>query len=129
MQACKIRGMSTTARRRPADHGWFTSSRSNNGNQCVEVRFDGDAVQIRDSKFRRDPMNAGLDEPIITVGTSLWTAFLHCLRTARPHPDLVAHTGPDGSTTLRHEAVLLRFTPEEWNAFVAGVRDDEFACV
>ncbi|MFD6453867.1 DUF397 domain-containing protein [Nocardia sp. NPDC056541] len=120
--------MSTTARRRPAEHGWFTSSRSNNGNQCVEVRFDGDAVQIRDSKFRRNPMNAGLVEPVITVDAPLWTAFLHCLLTARPHPDLVAHTSSDGSTTLRHEAVLLHFTPEEWNAFTAGVRDDEFAC-
>ncbi|MFD5175691.1 DUF397 domain-containing protein [Nocardia sp. NPDC058379] len=120
--------MSTTARRRPADHGWFTSSRSNNGNQCVEVRFDGDIVQIRDSKFRRDPYNAGLDEPIITVETALWTAFLHCLLSTRRHPDLVAQVAPDGSATLRHDDVLLRFTAGEWQAFVAGVRDDEFVC-
>ncbi len=129
MQACKIRGMSTTARRSPADHGWFTSSRSNNGNQCVEVRFDGDAVQIRDSKFRRNPMNLGMDEPIITVDAALWTAFLDCLRTTRRHPALVAHVSPDGSATLRHEDTLLHFTAPEWAAFVAGVRDNEFACV
>lgn len=120
--------MSTTARRRPAEHGWFTSSRSNNGNQCVEVRFDGDVVQIRDSKFRRNPMNVGLDEPIITVTTELWTEFLHCLLTTRRHPALVAHVCTDGSATLRHEDVFLHFTPTEWEAFVTGVRDDEFAC-
>ncbi|MFE1594638.1 DUF397 domain-containing protein [Nocardia sp. NPDC058705] len=119
--------MSTTARRSPAEHGWFTSSRSNNGNQCVEVRFDGDAVQIRDSKFRRNPMNVGLDEPIITVDTALWTAFLHSLLTTTRHPALVAHVSPDGSATLRHEDILLRFTAPEWTAFVAGVRDNEFA--
>ncbi|MGW4631362.1 DUF397 domain-containing protein [Nocardia sp. NPDC004415] len=120
--------MSTTARRRPAEHGWFTSSRSNNGNQCVEVRFDGDIVQIRDSKFRRNPRNLGSDEPIITVGAALWTAFLHCLLTGRRHPDLVAHVSLDGSATLRHDDVLLHFTAPEWEAFVAGVRDDEFVC-
>jgi len=128
MPACKILGMSTTARRRPADHGWFTSSRSNNGNQCVEVRFDGDIVQIRDSKFRRNPMNAGLDEPIITVETDLWTAFLHCLLSDRRHPTLLAQVAADGSATLRHHDVRLHFTAGEWAAFVAGVRDDEFVC-
>ncbi|MFF2085696.1 DUF397 domain-containing protein [Nocardia sp. NPDC058176] len=121
--------MSTTARRRPAEHGWFTSSRSNNGNQCVEVRFDGDVVQIRDSKFRRNPLNVGLDEPIITVPTELWTEFLHHLRTTRRHPTLVAHVSPDHSATLRHNATLLHFTAPEWEAFLAGVHDNEFACV
>ncbi len=74
-------------------------------------------------------MNTGMDEPIITVDTALWTAFLHCLVSSRRHPDLVAHTSPDGTTTLRHEDVLLHFTADEWKAFVAGARDDEFACV
>ncbi len=87
------------------------------------------AVQIRDSKFHRDSHNAGLDEPIITVAAPVWTAFLHRLLAGHPHPALVVHTSPDGSTTLRHEAVHLHFTAEEWNAFVAGVRDEEFACV
>lgn len=119
--------MSTTARRRPADHGWFTSSRSNNGNQCVEVRFDGDTVQIRDSKFRRNPLNVGLDEPIITVDTTLWTSFLDTLRTPRRHPTLVAHVSPDGSATLRHNETLLHFTAPEWEAFVAGANANEFA--
>ncbi|MFE3320231.1 DUF397 domain-containing protein [Nocardia sp. NPDC059195] len=121
--------MSTTARRRPAEHGWFTSSRSNNGNQCVEVRFDGNVVQVRDSKFRRNPMNTGAAEPIITVDAPVWTAFLHSLLTEHHHPDLIAHVSPDGSTTLCHEDVLLRFTAAEWQAFVAGARDNEFACV
>ncbi|MFD3596312.1 DUF397 domain-containing protein [Nocardia sp. NPDC058640] len=121
--------MSTTARRTPADHGWFTSSRSNNGNQCVEVRFVESTVQIRDSKFRRNPMNAGSEEPIITVDAALWTTFLRCLLSARRHPSLVAHTAPDGTTTLRHDNTLLHFTAEEWQAFTAGARANEFACV
>lgn len=74
-------------------------------------------------------MNAGLDEPIITVETDLWTAFLHCLLSTRRHPELVAQIAADGSATLRHDDVLLRFTAGEWAAFVAGVRDDEFVCV
>lgn len=48
---------------------WFKSSFSNGSQTCVEVRFDGDHVSVRDSK---DP--AG---PILTFTRSEWTAFLH----------------------------------------------------
>ncbi|MFD6463657.1 DUF397 domain-containing protein [Streptomyces roseolus] len=72
--------MATTASPGPAHTGWFTSSRSNNGNQCVEVRFDGDAVLIRDSKYRRDPANRLADEPILTVTPAEWSAFLAGVR-------------------------------------------------
>ncbi len=74
-------------------------------------------------------MNHGLDEPIITVPATVWTAFLDCLLARRPHPALTTEHAADGSTTLRHAATALHFTPAEWEAFVAGVRDDEFACV
>ncbi|MGN2635117.1 DUF397 domain-containing protein [Nocardia takedensis] len=118
--------MTTTATLRSVCPGWFTSSRSNNGNQCVEVRFVGDAVQIRDSKYRRDPANLPADEPIITVTTAEWTAFLTALAADAPTDRPTARPGVDGGTVLRHGDIALTYTPAEWLAFVAGVRDGEF---
>ncbi|MFE3191486.1 DUF397 domain-containing protein [Nocardia sp. NPDC059240] len=119
--------MQTTAKYQPESTGWFTSSRTNNGNQCVEVRFDGDAVLIRDSKYRRNPEHRLDDEPIITVAAAEWMSFLatvlgrQTLRTA-----LIAETGADGHTTLKHRKITLVYTPGEWRAFVDGARDGEF---
>lgn len=119
--------MPTTARYRPEATGWFTSSRTNNGNQCVEVRFDGDAVLIRDSKFRRDPAHRPGDEPVITVTAGEWTAFLDALigGTAQT-TGLIARPAADGSTTLSRGDLTLTYTPGEWDAFVAGARAGEF---
>ncbi|WP_280239157.1 DUF397 domain-containing protein [Nocardia abscessus] len=117
--------MAITAR--PVRTGWFTSTRSNNGNQCVEVRFEGDAVLIRDSKYRRNPADRPAEEPVITVTAAEWTAFLDALRTrGRSHGELRAHTTADGHTALRHGAITLTYTPEEWDAFVLGAHDGEF---
>ncbi|MEV2221435.1 MULTISPECIES: DUF397 domain-containing protein [Nocardia] len=118
--------MATTATLRSVFTDWFTSSRSNNGNQCVEVRFDGDAVLIRDSKYRRNPANRPAEEPIITVTASLWTSFINLLNSGRSHNELIAQTCADGSATLRHGDITLSYTPEEWDAFIAGARDGEF---
>ncbi|WP_249644498.1 DUF397 domain-containing protein [Nocardia sputi] len=120
--------MAITAR--PVRTGWFTSTRSNNGNQCVEVRFDGDAVLIRDSKYRRDPANRPAEEPVITVTAAEWTAFLDTLRTrGRSSGELRAHTAANGHTTLRHGGITLVYTPEEWDAFLLGAYDGEFDCI
>ncbi|WP_039803371.1 DUF397 domain-containing protein [Nocardia araoensis] len=117
--------MAITAR--PARTGWFTSTRSNNGNQCVEVRFDDDAVLIRDSKYRRDPANRPAEEPVITVTAAEWSAFLDAVRTrGRSNGELCAHPAADGHTALRHGGVTLVYTPEEWNAFLLGAHDGEF---
>ncbi len=126
MRACKILRMST-ARYRPETTGWFTSTRTNNGNQCVEVRFDGDAVLIRDSKFRRNPAHRPEDEPVITVTASEWMSFLDAV----PGPTgsagaLVAEVSGDGSARLRRGDTVLDFTRGEWDAFLAGARDGEF---
>ncbi|MFC9893277.1 DUF397 domain-containing protein [Nocardia sp. NPDC127579] len=118
--------MTTTASPFPARIGWFTSSRSNNGNQCVEVRFDGDAVRIRDSKYRRDPANPRADEPVITVTARVWTEFLTLLLRGRVHDELLARPTADGGATLRHHDICLTYTPDEWTAFLAGARDGEF---
>ncbi|MEV6138559.1 DUF397 domain-containing protein [Nocardia sp. NPDC051990] len=118
--------MATTATLRSVFSDWFTSSRSNNGNQCVEVRFDGDVVLIRDSKYRRNPANRPAEEPVITVTASLWTSFIHLLNSGRSHNELIADTSADGSATLRHGGITLSYTAEEWDAFAAGARDGEF---
>ncbi|MEV0294249.1 DUF397 domain-containing protein [Nocardia sp. NPDC050710] len=118
--------MATTASLRSVSTGWFTSTRSNNGNQCVEVRFAGDAVLIRDSKYRRNPANRTAEEPIITVTASEWTSFLTMLITGRSHDRLIARTAADGATTLTDGDITLTYTPEEWDAFLEGARDGEF---
>ncbi|MBF6328805.1 DUF397 domain-containing protein [Nocardia transvalensis] len=119
--------MPTTARYRPEVTGWFTSTRTNNGNQCVEVRFDGDAVLIRDSKFRRNPAHRPEDEPVITVTANEWMSFLAAvLDGAVASTPLTAYTSTDGSTILQHNDVMLTYTPAEWAAFLAGARDGEF---
>lgn len=126
MHECKILPMATTATLRSVFTDWFTSTRSNNGNQCVEVRFDGDAVLIRDSKYRRNPANRPAEEPVITVTASLWTSFINLLNSGRSHNELIAHTHADGSATVRHGDTTLTYTSEEWDAFLAGARDGEF---
>ncbi|MEU0542554.1 DUF397 domain-containing protein [Nocardia sp. NPDC005978] len=125
--------MDSTAKYLPESTGWFTSSRTNNGNQCVEVRFDGGAVFIRDSKFRRDPARCPADEPIITVSAAEWMRFLDGLRGASaPASDraaartLIARPAAGGHTALRHGDTGLVYTPGEWEAFLAGARDGEF---
>ncbi|MFI6042013.1 DUF397 domain-containing protein [Nocardia sp. NPDC051321] len=119
--------MATTVTPRSVSTDWFRSTRSNNGNQCVEVRFDGDAVLVRDSKYRRDPANHPADEPIITITAREWTAFLDALHTPGRTPGaLTAHTAADGHTVLRHGGTVLSYTPQEWDAFLLGARDGEF---
>ena len=56
-----------------AGTSWFTSSYSVNATDCVEVRFSGDAVLIRDSKNRAHG-------PTLAVTTTAWAAFLEGLR-------------------------------------------------
>jgi len=130
MRACKILAMPySQVRYRPEVTGWFTSTRTNNGNQCVEIRFDGARVLIRDSKFRRHPANRPADEPVITVTASEWTAFLDVVlggAAATAAAALTAVSLGDGRTTIRGGAVELTYTPGEWDAFIAGARDGEF---
>ncbi|WP_063008861.1 DUF397 domain-containing protein [Nocardia kruczakiae] len=118
--------MPTPARYRPEVTSWFTSTRTNNGNQCVEVRFDGDAVLIRDSKYRRDPANRPELEPIITVDAPAWMAFLRRVLHGDSEGDLRVRPASDGGTVLVHDTTELSFTPGEWRAFLAGARDGEF---
>ncbi|MFD7992222.1 DUF397 domain-containing protein [Streptomyces mexicanus] len=50
---------------------WFKSSYSSEeGGECVEVAFDGNAVHVRDSK------QTALGGPALKVGSAAWTALL-----------------------------------------------------
>ena len=118
--------MPTPARYRPEVTAWFTSTRTNNGNQCVEVRFDGAEVSIRDSKYRRNPANRPEREPVITVDASTWMQFLGAVAGRGTSPTLRTRPDRGGGTVLRHHRIELRFTAGEWGAFVAGARDGEF---
>lgn len=52
---------------------WFKSSRSANNANCVEVRFVGGTVDVRDSKDRGGPM--------LTFDGHAWAGFVAGLKT------------------------------------------------
>ncbi len=61
------------------DQGWFKSSRSSNNAACVEVRFVGDAVDVRDTKDRSGP--------VLAFNATAWSGFIAALKAG---PDLHA---------------------------------------
>ncbi|WP_431892452.1 DUF397 domain-containing protein [Micromonospora haikouensis] len=54
------------------DRGWFKSSRSSNNAACVEVRFVGGAVDVRDTKDRTGPT--------LAFDGGSWSSFLAGLK-------------------------------------------------
>jgi Domain of unknown function (DUF397) len=100
---------------------WRTSSRSSNGENCVEVAPAVDGVVIRHSKHPA----AGR----ITFPFSAWTAFVDEARDGHASTNGVASITKIGTDTLvksLHTAVELRFDAAEWSAFLAGAADGEF---
>ncbi|HEY4456894.1 MAG TPA: DUF397 domain-containing protein [Pseudonocardiaceae bacterium] len=49
---------------------WFKSSHSSSDGSCVEVKFDGGAVLVRDSKDKR------IGQPILAITAAEWRSFL-----------------------------------------------------
>jgi hypothetical protein len=110
---------------------WFKSSFSSPSQSCVEVRFDGAVVHIRDSKYRRDPSHDLTQEPIISVTVEQWDVLLDELvgRTQTgANRALSVEILADQTTCLRATELptTLRFTKTEWAMFLAGVRAGEF---
>lgn len=56
--------------KKPVKGEWYKSSRSNSGNQCVEVFHDDDVTLVRDTK---DSGNG----PILSFPAGDWTAFVN----------------------------------------------------
>ncbi|WP_024799654.1 DUF397 domain-containing protein [Nocardia sp. BMG51109] len=111
--------------------GWFKSTYSDHGNACVEVRFAGEEVLIRDSKYQGDQAQ----QPTIAVPACAWGQFLAIVAgetntTAAPGIPDILHDTQSGETTLQDTAGrTLTFTPAEWGAFTSGVRLGEFSPV
>lgn len=97
--------------------GWRTSTRSNNGTDCVEVDFTAAGVEMRDSK-------AHGTGPIINFSPTQWAAFLDDLSSGHGAVTVTHQNGTRVRSTT--SGVSLQFTPAEWAAFVAGVQDGEF---
>ena len=106
---------------------WFKSSFSDNGPQCVEVRFDQDTVLIRDSKYQGNPAV----QPIITITRSSWRAFLDTVagREAETWRGLPTITSDAEDNTILQalDGTTLTYTAGEWHAFKAGIGIGEFA--
>jgi hypothetical protein len=101
---------------------WRKSSYSGNGANCVEVAPAAVGVLLRDTKDK----GAG---PFIAFTSEQWTAFLAEVITEASSSNGAVEVIHTGDGTQVHEVasgVWLRFTPSEWAAFRAGVRDGEF---
>lgn len=115
----------------PHQQTWFKSSFSSNANACVEVRFDGAHVSIRDSKFRRNLTHIIAREPIIQITRDEWATLLNELTgSAAPGANgaVLIESNTDATTTLRTAdgKTALTFTETEWQSYLAGVHAGEF---
>lgn len=113
--------------------GWFKSSRSSETQSCVEVKFDGDLVLIRDSKQNSTYVDTPDEQPRIAFPTVQWLAFLDLVLSAQPgrvetltvdlhqdgRADVTGHSR-NGSVVKHH------YTTKEWDAFMKAVADSEF---
>ncbi|MEV0702243.1 DUF397 domain-containing protein [Saccharopolyspora sp. NPDC050389] len=100
---------------------WRTSTRSSNGEKCVEVAPTADGVAIRHSKHP----TAGT----ITFSVIEWTTFVRETCSSLSSNNGVAIVTKIGTDTLvksLRTATELRFNEAEWTAFVAGAGAGEF---
>ncbi|WP_424184045.1 DUF397 domain-containing protein [Actinokineospora sp. G85] len=106
----------------PVDHlAWRTSTRSSNGESCVEVAPTADGAIIRHSKHP--------DAGTIAFPLADWTAFLHDTLDGSANTNGVATITKIGTNTVvtsHTTGVALRYDADEWSAFLAGANDGEF---
>ncbi|WP_405160789.1 DUF397 domain-containing protein [Nocardia sp. NBC_01499] len=109
---------------------WFKSSFSKEAANCVEIRFAGDSVLMRDSKYLRNPSNDPAYQPIIAIDATGWGAFLSVangLDAAKAQPGLPTIELDVFGVTVASKGTRLRFTLREWESFLEGTRAGEFA--
>lgn len=93
----------------------------------VTVRFDGDVVSLRDSKYAADPAV----QPFITIPRGDWRFFLEAVVLGtEPDPwrglPVITHD-PDTLITITSPAgTQLTYFPEEWRAFRLAVGADQY---
>ncbi|WP_036570061.1 DUF397 domain-containing protein [Nocardia sp. BMG51109] len=120
---------------------WFKSTRSTGTKDCVEVKFAGVTVFMRDSKYLRNPANNPHAQPVIEIAADRWTLVLDLslsktsgavvlseAASDRPRDVLTITVQADGAAMVRSsgQSVELIFTPDEWDAFTKGVADGQF---
>jgi hypothetical protein len=114
--------------------GWVKAARSSGNSCCVELLFLNEYVLVRDSKHRRNHACAPTEEPIISVSRVIWEAFLADLERDDQvwmNEVLSVAVDGDGSRILScsDSLVSLRYTRKEWDAFLDGVANREFAAL
>ncbi|MGW0050119.1 DUF397 domain-containing protein [Nocardia cyriacigeorgica] len=111
--------------------GWRKSSRSGDGGggNCVEVKFDGDVVLIRDSKYLRNPANDPAEQPVITLSADKWETFIGAVagKSTRSRQAFPRIEQTSRGVHLHSGNTTLTFTHQEWAAFTAGIHGGEFA--
>jgi hypothetical protein len=111
---------------------WQKSTRSNGsgGNNCVEVRGEGDQVLVRDTKL-------GEGSPVISMNKQDWLDFTSEIKRGITCPIggtvQVWMSGPSWEIVdmahvvdITDSNLRLSFTRAEWDAFIGGVQDGEF---
>ena len=100
---------------------WRTSTRSSNGENCVEVSPTEDGVVVRHSKHP--------DAGTIAFSLVAWAAFVRDARAGAVDANgaaAITRIGTDTLVTSLATGVELRFDQGEWSAFLAGAADGEF---
>ncbi|MGW0179107.1 DUF397 domain-containing protein [Nocardia sp. NPDC003345] len=95
---------------------------------CVEVRFHGETVQIRDSKYLPESGNDPARQPVIEIPACRWANFLASVVDPAQRKD---STVPAVLRSVFGVSVVaddgeLWFTIPEWAASIAGVEVGEF---
>ena len=105
--------------------GFYKSSYSSDGPNCVEIAHRTNAVLIRDSKYT-GPAEA---QPIVTIPAALWTEFLAVAlggESGRADDAVVVTVDHDGAALVAGPDATLAYTPGEWDAFLKGIADGQF---
>ena len=110
---------------------WRKSAHSQDNSACVEFAIAGTLAAIRDSKYRRDPANLGIEQPVIRFPVSQWETFVDAALGNGPAPEgLRINRHHDGGVTVSDSnGTALTYTELEWTAFTAAVSDDSFVDV
>ena len=116
----------------PGQNGWFKSSYSSGACTCVEVRFGGSIVYVRDSKYLLEPRNDPALQPTIAVPADNWSLVLGEVMGDLPpgaNGAVNLQTAPDGTVTVtcRSTGVSLSYDADEIVAFQADVMAGEFS--
>lgn len=115
----------------PPGH-WFKASASNGSCACVEVRLTTSGlVEIRDSKFLRNPDNDPALQPVISVEPrhfADWVAGVCGRSVSEMNDTITSRRTPAGQSVVSRTGseVELTFTPEEWQAFRSSALRGEF---